>query len=176
MKRATGFTLIEIMIVVVMVGILASVALPAFLDLVETNRKASQVNRLIGSFIYARSEAVRRKVTLGVCASSDEQNCNNVNWDNGWIVFIDVNNDGAPDAPTDTSVLKVYGAIDANTITSTLPGNAYAFASNGFGSSIGTIKFCDDRGADKARAIVISAIGRVKASKLDEAGAPLTCP
>lgn len=46
-KKSTGFTLIELMIVVVVVGILASIALPAYQDSVRRSRRADVLTKLL---------------------------------------------------------------------------------------------------------------------------------
>ncbi|TCK05945.1 type IV pilin protein [Marinobacterium mangrovicola] len=46
MKRQTGFTLIELMIVVAVVGILAAIAYPAYQDYVRKARRADAMNAL----------------------------------------------------------------------------------------------------------------------------------
>jgi len=46
MKRQTGFTLIELMIVVAVVGILAAIAYPSYLDYLRKSRRADAMNAL----------------------------------------------------------------------------------------------------------------------------------
>lgn len=46
MKRQTGFTLIELMIVVAVVGILAAIAYPSYLNYIEKSRRADAMNAL----------------------------------------------------------------------------------------------------------------------------------
>lgn len=59
-RRNSGFTLIELMIVVTLVAIIATVAVPSFQGLVESNRQKSTTNSVLGILNFARSEAVRR--------------------------------------------------------------------------------------------------------------------
>jgi MSHA pilin protein MshB len=52
MKRATGFTLVELVIVIVIVGLLAVAALPKFLNITDEAKKAS-VEGVAGGFATA---------------------------------------------------------------------------------------------------------------------------
>lgn len=70
--KQSGFTIIELMIVVVLIGILAVVAVPGFQGLIEANRLTSATNSVIGVLNFARSEAVRRgeRVTVRAVGGS----------------------------------------------------------------------------------------------------------
>jgi type IV fimbrial biogenesis protein FimT len=68
MHRNSGFTIIELMIVVTLVAIIATVAVPSFQGLVESNRQKSTTNSVLGILNYARSEAVRRGEPVAVRA------------------------------------------------------------------------------------------------------------
>ena len=58
--RATGFTLIELMVVVAIAAILIFVAAPSFQRLIETQRLRGIADQLVTDLQFARAEAVSR--------------------------------------------------------------------------------------------------------------------
>ena len=84
-----GLTFIELMITIALVGILISFAVPVFTQLTANQRLVSSSNNLINALSTARSEAVKQKRHVTVCASTDGASCalNLTEWRNGWIVF-----------------------------------------------------------------------------------------
>ena len=57
---ATGFTAIELMVVVSIVAILAALAAPSFSPLIENWRVRESAEQLQSTLYYARSEAIKR--------------------------------------------------------------------------------------------------------------------
>jgi len=104
--RAAGFTLIELMVVVVIAAIFLAMAMPSFTEAIERNRIASQTNEFIAAVSYARGEAIRRTVPVGLCSSNDQQTCSG-SWQDGWIVYSDENRDGTAAA---AEVLRAGGS------------------------------------------------------------------
>ena len=92
MKRASrGFTLIEMMIAIFILGILTALAVPSFVSLSNRNRLTSQANELLGAIQFARTEAIRTnsKVTFcgaGSATTSAEADCANGENDY-WVVL-----------------------------------------------------------------------------------------
>ncbi|MCG9761930.1 pilin [Pseudoalteromonas sp. Isolate6] len=68
-KQQGGFTLIELMIVVAIIGILAAVALPAYQDY-TTRAKMSEVITFAGSAKTAVSECVLTTGNISSCSSN----------------------------------------------------------------------------------------------------------
>lgn len=87
----SGFTLIEVMVVVSIIAILLTLASPLWRSLIDNNRTRSAANEWIASTQFARSEALRTNGPITICKSSDGASCNTdvaTGFEIGWIVKI----------------------------------------------------------------------------------------
>ncbi|MEW5769539.1 MAG: GspH/FimT family pseudopilin [Pseudomonadota bacterium] len=167
-RRHHGFTLIELLVTISIAVILMTLAVPSFMDFVRNNRLTAQTNDLVLAFAYARSEAVKRGVRVTVCSRSSDTACAaSTTWDGGWLVFVDNNGNGTCDSCSGGGgdlVLQAHGGLDGgNTLRANGAFDHATFNSNGFSSGFAaTLTLCDSRGADEARAVILSNQGRTR--------------
>ena len=102
--RAGGFTLIELMITIAIVGILTALTLPSFTKSLKNNCMTTTTNNLVTSLQLAKSEAVKRRSTVRVEAI-DASNANNVWGEAGWKVTL-------PDITTSAVITKTLRAVE----------------------------------------------------------------
>lgn len=180
MKKQSGLTLIELMITVVVIGILLALAGPSFLSHIKDNRRTTFINELVSSLNLARSEAAKSNSTVAICPSSDGLACAGNNYDAGWIVFRNDDSDQPPavDSPGEL-ILRVHeGTLYPGTSLRATAGvdTGINFQASGRPVNSGDITYCDDRGADHARSVIVNLVGVIMASDKHADASALTCP
>jgi len=172
-----GFTIYELLITMLIIGIVLSIALPNFSGFTKNSRMTSVANDLHSSFQLARSEAARSKSNITICASSNPMDaaaaCGG-SFDDGWIIFVDLNGDLARAGPEE-NVLRAHPAIpDSINIITNGGADYFSFAPSGLGRgniggnpALSIAMICDERGLDvaeggraTARRLVATPIGR----------------
>ncbi len=145
MKNNRGFTLIELMVTLAVIIVLLVVGVPNLKSFMQGNRLTSSTNLLVATLNLARSEAVKRGTPIKTCVSNAAQDdCNGViNWENGWITFIDSDNDDTIDG--DETVLRVNGPLGGGTtIRGSQITDIISFNSDGSASNTTSFMICDD--------------------------------
>jgi type IV fimbrial biogenesis protein FimT len=86
-RGAAGFTMLELLTVIAVIGILVSIAIPGFGYLAASTKVKGASTELYLAMVRARSEAVKRNRAVSVRANA-------AGWQAGWQVIADANNDG----------------------------------------------------------------------------------
>jgi type IV fimbrial biogenesis protein FimT len=177
-QHKKGFTLIELMVTVAIAAILVTAGVPSFQSFVRNNRKAAQVNRLVGALQLARSEAITRKVNVTLrpgSANDDDTVTASNDWSDGWVVFTDKKNDGTFNNANDT-LLNALPALDGGNTLKARPAAliSLSYGADGRSSQAGALVLCD-RSGDYLQGVVVSATGTVRTSDTDAAGNQLNC-
>lgn len=63
-RKNIGFSLVETMIVVAIIGILSAIAVPSYQDMIERNRLKQAVEALKSDLQFSRTEAIKRSNDL----------------------------------------------------------------------------------------------------------------
>lgn len=167
-KRSHGFSLVELMTAIAVLALLLTVGVPNFRDAIRNSRMTSAANDLLAHVALARSEAIKRRVVVSVCAGEggDEPVCDGGSFGGGWIVFEDANGDGvfdegddelvsehAPLPGTIQTVIVEPDAADEDDGWSESDSSAFSYAPNGFRVIPGgalppllSVVLCDERG------------------------------
>ena len=92
-KRNLGFTLYELLIVLSIMAIVSTVAVPTFSQFSTSIHTYNAINALRSAIRHARSEAITQNKSIALCASSDGIWCNPEGaWEQGWITYINNSN------------------------------------------------------------------------------------
>lgn len=161
-EKYTGFSLFELIVVLAIISLMATLAVPSMQSIVQRNQKAGALNSVFGALSFARMEAVTQQTNVVMCGSNDQASCNTSQFEDGWIIFVD---DGAGGGAAGDNIrhadelrLRVMegiaGDVQIRTLnfdqngdgdtTDDIDQNSIGFDDDGMSPSRGTIRVCDD--------------------------------
>lgn len=192
MRNRKGFTLIELLAVLAIASILFGVGLPSLENMVRDSASAAAAFELQAQINWARSQAALMGRRVVLCRSGDAgtdvplPQCDtgasadpaHDGYEDGWLLFVDDNDNWQPDQPTD--ILRRHAAISSGAVTirGQSKGNNpdhLGFTPLGLSAgTTGTLIICNGRGWTQnghwAHAIVISPDGRIRDTPGDAPG------
>ena len=166
----SGYTMMELIMVIALVAILGTIAIPGFKYVTTSNRIATEVNGLLGDMQFARSEAIKQGQTVTVCISNVggtgcAGNAAGGTWQLGWIVFLDTNHNQQVDngeavirvQPPFTGTDTFVGPVNFNSLTF----NRLGYAPTGQTATINVRLHDSTNTAAWTRCLAVSPIGGV---------------
>ncbi|CCK74769.1 MAG: GspH/FimT family pseudopilin [Oleispira antarctica] len=176
MKKHYGFTLIELMVVVAIIGIMVTAGTPVMRTYFSNSASNSAQKQLFINLMQARNQAITRQVAVTIKPNDSKTGGGSlaeekgVNWGAGWRTFIDASDN--PNSATDI-LLSQQGSLGDNvkihstsgTLDSVTP---IIFEANGAARNSGTLSIgtygCIGQ---HAHTIQINATGQTISSKID---------
>ena len=153
-----GFTLIEMIVVLTVIGILVGIAAPALSTFVHSNRLVTATNDLVADFSLARNEAIKRSRVTGVCKSSDGTSCTNTGtWASGWIVFADTNDSGGWSAGDE--IIRSHEALTKITVPTAAADSVLYNRAGSITAGTGAYSICSSA-IHQTRDVTLSTTGR----------------
>ncbi|HET7395984.1 MAG TPA: GspH/FimT family pseudopilin [Gammaproteobacteria bacterium] len=174
MHRERGFTLLELLIALAVAGILVTVAIPDFTAMIRYNRAAAAVNTLTRALNFARDTAITRNRYVTLCRSNDGQHCSNdADWQDGWLIFVNLDQDSPAHVDPGEPVLHVQGPLSAG---AHLFSNrtAFTFRPRGARSTNGTLLYCSAADTHD-QALIVSVTGRVRVEDASDLTNGMSC-
>ncbi len=132
-RNSSGFTLIELMLVVALMAILFTVAVPNFTSFIRNQQVKAASFELYSVLTYARSEAL--KLNQNVIVNAKEGI-----WNNGWDLK-------AANAPSGSEPILTSGTKTGITIVADV--NSVTYRPDGRTNTIDRVEFivCDSKGS-----------------------------
>jgi type IV fimbrial biogenesis protein FimT len=157
-----GFTVLELMIALAVMGLSLVMALPSLQKFSRAQVMKSAVRQLHTDLETGRSEAILRNAQVIACPGSPAAGClGSSDWTAGWIVFADENSDTK--RQHHEPVIR-HGQGHPRLKITFSPGRQHLrFGSDGSTpGSNGSLVICGSGGPEEARKLVISNIGRIR--------------
>lgn len=151
-RHQSGWTLLESLIVLAVMSILVTLALPYWKDTIGRFRIQSAVNQLTSGIAHSRSESIRRASSVVIQRRDD---CVHRDWSCGWFSFEDDNGNLLFDK--EESVIRTFepttGVLVSTNATGLRQRMRLTPRGTSHGVSAGSFFFRQDQGAQCTRLI-----------------------
>lgn len=140
-NKQRGFNLLELMVVLAIAAVLATIAAPSMTEFVRSNRITTMKASVISDLNLARSESIKRNRRVLMCASNTSAtDCSTATtWAaSGWLVCFDTDSNDSCDASTtaNPNPIQIRNSSES-TITITGPSTPIRFNAIGSQGNVG---------------------------------------
>jgi type IV fimbrial biogenesis protein FimT len=171
MRKPWGVTLPELLIVMAIVGILATLAVPSFKRLIQANAITGGVEMFMADLRYTRSESIKRGGGVVMCRSDAPEKASptcgtgsKLGWQSGWIVFHDLDDNGKKSA-TEPLLRSQPPLTGIDSIAESSANNSFKFTATGRVNltSAGRLQFGGNKTPNELqRKVCVSQSGRAR--------------
>jgi type IV fimbrial biogenesis protein FimT len=175
--QSRGFTLLELVIIIAILGLTMAFAAPGLLSMIKNNRISGAANDFVAAMQFAKAETASRINPVTLCKSNATGSAcvGGDDWQQGWIVFSDLDGNAAVDTGAGDTVLLVHEALQDTISFGGTAGvaNSITYRPSGITSVTSTevLILCDDRGyAESAKGILVTITGRGAVMKASDTG------
>jgi type IV fimbrial biogenesis protein FimT len=164
-RSRSGHTLVEVLFVLVIAAILASVAMPAMRGMLQQHRLSTTVNDFLAAVTLARSEALRRSAQVMLLPAGE-------GWNSGWVVAVDRNANLQYDAGDELLYSHAPPAVDV-AISASFTDNSRPYLAYGAGGQSRSRTGAAQAGSwqftcgSQRRKIIINFLGRPRSCNPD---------
>ncbi|HEA19093.1 MAG: GspH/FimT family pseudopilin [Pseudoalteromonas prydzensis] len=166
-KQQHGFTLLELMVTIAIVGIIAAIAFWNSSDMLENNRAENYLLELKRNINFARAKATSTDSLIVVCSGDTTriENDRKVtcldSWNDGSvIVFYDSNSNGIHNPRIGDKILRVMSEIPDNSQFTFTGDNSLIFDASGrVTTNPGTFTYCPNKDNENNKAMEVSVSG-----------------
>jgi type IV fimbrial biogenesis protein FimT len=161
-----GYTLIQLLVAIFILGIILAIAIPSYGSAVARAQLGTTESAIFTSLNNAANFSFINGSRVVMCPSRNSSSCeNSFDWSQGWITFEDRNGNRERDA--DDKKLDSHAlALPAMHVHTSLGRTRIAFQSGGgnFGSNV-HFKLCDERSPQRSRSLFLSNTGRMRVAQ-----------
>jgi len=156
-KKHLGFTMMQLLVTVALIGIISSIAMPSLTGLLVSNKLTAYANQLVTGLNVARSEAVKRNTRVTLRKKGDS------GYESGWNIFLDTNGNNTFESGTDT-LIKTFEAFPSGytLIGNNVIVNFIAYQADGTSNVSGSFAVCYAGHIVGAKLVTVNTVGRIR--------------
>ena len=160
--------MLELIMVLMLAGIVVTAAVPSYHSMIQRQKIRVGLDALNTSLALARNTAISKNVPVMLCPSSDGLSCHHTHYEQGWIIFFDVNENSQRDLSSE-ALIWVQSTLEKELTlrASKTYQSGIAFLPNGRlarGFS-GNVTICINNSIQLASKIIMIASGRIRIEK-----------